>query len=122
MAQLKIGTYELHPFDLSTKQEMEKYLALLDLNNSEYTFAANYIWFSHISGFYTIIQNTFCFFMLAGGTLSMLLPPLGRKEDSHQAIKICFDLMNSNNRFKTYSKIEYVDEHMLEGFTDMLAH
>ncbi|MCP5206523.1 MAG: DUF2156 domain-containing protein [Hahellaceae bacterium] len=120
MAQLKIGAFELHPFDLAAKDEMESYLARLDLETSDYTFAANYIWLSHVSGFYAIIEDTFCFFMLAGGDISMVLPPLGRKEDCYKAMQVCFDLMNSNNKSKYHSKIDYVDEQMLEGFVNLL--
>lgn len=120
MAQLKIGAYELLPFDLAAKEEMERYLALLDLDTSDYTFAANYIWLSHVSGFYSIIENTFCFFMLAGGDISMVLPPLGRNDDCYKAMQVCFDLMNSNNKSRHHSKIDYVDEQMLEGFVSHL--
>jgi hypothetical protein len=120
MAQLKIGNYELHPFDFSTKTEMEHYLALLDPEISDYTFAANYIWLSHVSGFYAIIEETFCFFMLAGGDISMVLPPLGCQENRYKAMQVCFDLMNRNNKSRQHSKIEYVDEQMLEGFVNVL--
>ena len=50
----------------------------------------------------------------------MLLPPLGAKEKVCDAIITCFEIMNANNSSRFYSKIEYVDESMLEGFVDYL--
>ena len=120
MTNLIIGDFDLRHFDLSAKPEMEYYLSLLNLDISDYTFAANYLWLSNASGFYAIIHDTFCFFVLSGGELSMLLPPLGRKEDVYESMSICFDIMNSNNSSKNFSKIEYVHEQLLEGFVDYL--
>ncbi len=120
MANLKIGDYELQAFDLKAKPAMDKYLSFLNLDISDYTFAANYLWLSNASGFYTIIKDTFCIFILAGGELSMLLPPLGRKENVYEVMSICFELMNENNGEKPYSRIEYVHEQLVEGFVDFL--
>lgn len=99
---------------------MEKYLALINVDLSDYTFASNYIWLSTASGFYAIINDTFCLFILAGGEISMLLPPLGKKENVFEAMKECFEIMNTHNSRKNYSKIEYVHEEILEGFVDFL--
>lgn len=120
MSQLKILDFTLKKFDLDAKTLMEKYLQELKIDISDYTFAANYIWFSSSSGFYAIIDNTFCLFILTGSELSMPLPPLGKKEDVHRAIMTCFTIMNENNSSKYYAKIEYVDESILEGFVDYL--
>ncbi|OGT34030.1 MAG: ribonuclease HII [Gammaproteobacteria bacterium RBG_16_51_14] len=120
MASLIIDNFELRYFDLNAKPEMEFYLSLLNLDISDYTFAANYLWLSNATGFYSIIHNTFCFFVLSGGELSMLLPPLGRKEDVYDAMSTCFDIMNSINSSKNFSKIDYVHEQLLEGFVDYL--
>jgi hypothetical protein len=99
---------------------MHHHLEGLQIDVSDYTFAANFIWLSNNSGFYTIINDTFCFFVMSGGELSMLLPPLGAKEKVCDAIITCFEIMNANNSSRFYSKIEYVDESMLEGFVDYL--
>lgn len=120
MSTLKIGEHELLAFDLSAKKVMDRYLALLDLDTSDYTFAANYLWLSNSSGFYAIIDNTFCMFLLTNGELSMLLPPVGKKGDVIHAMTACFSLMDDNNSSPIYSKIEYVDELLVSDFVNTL--
>lgn len=120
MSTLKIADYELQPFNLSAKPVMDRYLALLDLDTSDYTFAANYLWLSNGSGFYSIINDTFCFFLLTSGELSMLLPPIGRREDAVRTMQVCFDLMDQNNSSPVYSKIDYVDESLVAAFVGEL--
>ncbi|WP_267524672.1 DUF2156 domain-containing protein [Campylobacter sp. MG1] len=116
MAEIKIQDYTLKAFDLNTKDIMQKYLNEFDINVSDYSFCANYIWLSKASGFYTIINNTFCLFVMNGGELSMLLPPLGKPKDCYDTIPECFNIMNANNSSNYYSKIEYVCDSFLEGF------
>ena len=120
MPNLHILNYNLKHFDLAARSEMHHHLEGLQIDVSDYTFAANFIWLSNNSGFYAIINDTFCFFVMAGGELSMLLPPLGAKEKVCDAIITCFQIMDANNSSRFYSKIEYVDESMLEGFVDYL--
>ncbi len=102
------------------KAKMEHYLKELNADVSDYTFAANYIWMSNASGFYGIINDTFCLFILSGGELSMLLPPIGKKENIFDSMMLCFDIMNEHNSSKYYSKIDYIHEPMLEGFVNYL--
>jgi len=120
MSNLKINETELTSFDIKAKPVMERYLKLLDLDTSDYTFAANYLWLSNGGGFYSIIEDTFCFFLLTNGEISMLLPPLGARENILKAIPECFDLMVKNNNFNTNTKIEYVDESLVEIFLNDL--
>lgn len=120
MSTLTINNYNLKHFDLSAKEIMNEYLKSINVDVSDYTFAGNYIWLSTATGFYTIVNNTFCLFILNSGELSMLLPPLGKKENTYEAILKCFDIMNSHNSNRNYSKIEYVHEDILEGFVDYL--
>ncbi len=120
MSNLKIGQYELLPFDLSAKPVMETYLDRLDLDTSDYTFAANYLWLSGGSGFYAIIEESFCFFLLTGGELSMLLPPIGDKSQAISAMTQCFALMEENNSSPQHTKIYYVDEFLVSDFIDNL--
>ncbi|MDD3343615.1 MAG: phosphatidylglycerol lysyltransferase domain-containing protein [Sulfurospirillaceae bacterium] len=122
MSTLTINSYELIPFNLKTKPLMQHYLEITPIELSDYTFAANYIWLSNASGFYTIINNTFCLFILSSGELSMLLPPLGKLEDTLSATPICFEIMNAQNSSPYYSKIEYVHEAFLEAFVNSLEH
>lgn len=120
MSTLTINNYNLKHFDLKAKETMDAYLKLINVDVSDYTFAGNYIWLSTATGFYTIVNDTFCLFILNSGELSMLLPPLGKKENTYDAILKCFDIMNSHNSNRNYSKIEYVHEDILEGFVDYL--
>lgn len=120
MSTLTINNYNLKHFDLSAKETMNEYLKLINVDISDYTFAGNYIWLSTATGFYTIVNDTFCLFILNSGELSMLLPPLGEKQNTYEAILKCFDIMNSHNSNRNYSKIEYVHEDILEGFVDYL--
>jgi hypothetical protein len=112
--------HKLKHFDLKAKSLMENHLGELDINISDYTFAANYIWLSNASGFYAIIHDSFCLFAMTGSELSMLLPPLGKKENFYDAIMECFKIMNTNNASRYYSKIDYVAEKMLENFVNDL--
>jgi len=121
MSSLKIGEYELLPFDLDAKPAMETYLARLQLDTSDYTFAANYLWLSGGSGFYAIIDECFCLFLLYGGELSMLLPPLGNKSKTISAMSTCFTLMSDHNDSPLNNKIYYVDEYLVADFIDQLA-
>ena len=120
MSTLTIGEYKLHYFDLSAKDIMESYLQKLSVDLSDYTFSGNYIWLSTATGFYEVINDTFCLFILNSGVLTMLLPPLGEKEKTYEAMLICFEIMNQHNSNKNLSKIEYVHENLLEGFVDYL--
>jgi hypothetical protein len=116
MSNLKVGRYKLLSFDLQAKPVMERHLALLETDASDYTFAANYLWISKGSGFFSVIEDSFCFFLLINGELSMLLPPIGKLENCSKAIETCFAIMEENNQYPAYTKIEYVDEKILSAF------
>lgn len=120
MSTLTINNYKLKHFDLRAKEEMEYYLKQVNVNLSDYTFSGNYVWLSTATGFYTIVNDTFCLFILNSGEMSMLLPPLGKNKNTYKAISECFEIMNTHNSNKNYSKIEYVHENILEGFVDYL--
>ncbi len=120
MVTLNVGAYTLKPFNLEAKESMDYYLSFVKQELSDYTFAANYIWLANTSGFYSIVNDTFCIFILNGNELSMLLPPLGKKENINDAIVQCFQIMNTNNSHPVYSKIDYVCESLLEDFVDFL--
>lgn len=120
MSTLTISNYTLKHFDLKAKEVMDKYLKQINVDVSDYTFAGNYIWLSTATGFYVIVNETFCLFILNSGELSMLLPPIGKKSNTYDAMLQCFEIMNSHNSNRNYSKIEYVHEELLEGFVDYL--
>ena len=116
MANLAVNEQVLMPFTIDTKPVIENYLAKLDVDLSDYTFAANYIWLANSSGFYAIINECFCLFIMSGGELTMLLPPLGKKKYVTDAIVKCFEIMNANNSSPYYAHIDYVQESMIEEF------
>jgi len=116
MANLMVNEQRLVPFTMESQQVIKKYLAKLEVEVSDYTFAANYIWLANSSGFYAIINKCFCLFVMTGGELTMLLPPLGRKKYITDSIVKCFDIMNANNSSPYYARIDYVQESMVEEF------
>lgn len=120
MSTLTISNYTLKHFDLKARDTMTEYLELINVDVSDYTFAGNYIWLSTATGFYAIVNDTFCLFILNSGELSMLLPPIGKKNNTYDAMLQCFEIMNAHNSNRNYSKIEYVHEELLEGFVDYL--
>mgnify|MGYP002628915532 FL=1 len=116
MANLTVKKQTLKPFTLDVKPIMEKYVTKLNVELSDYTFAANYIWLANSSGFYALINKCFCLFVMTGGELTMLLPPLGKKKYVTQAIMKCFEIMNDNNSSPYYARIDYVQGDMIEEF------
>ncbi|MFA5232945.1 MAG: phosphatidylglycerol lysyltransferase domain-containing protein [Sulfurimonas sp.] len=116
MGSLTVNKQKLKRFTITTKPIMEKYLSKLDVDLSDYTFAANYIWLANSSGFYAIINKCFCLFIMTGGELTMLLPPLGKKKNATDAMIKCFEVMNANNSSPYYSRIDYVQAAMIEDF------
>lgn len=116
MANLTVKKQLLKPFGIDAKPVIEKYLAKLDVDISDYTFAANYIWLAHSSGFYAVINKCFCLFVMTGGELTMLLPPLGKKKNITDAMVRCFEIMNANNSSRYYARIDYVQASMIEEF------
>ena len=116
MANLVINKKELKPFGLKAKDVFEKYLAKVEVDISDYTFAANYIWLGNSSGFYAVINKCFCLFVMTGGELTMLLPPIGKKKNVDKAIVSCFEIMNANNSSPYYARIDYVQASTVEEF------
>ncbi|MDQ1245632.1 MAG: uncharacterized protein QG565_1973 [Campylobacterota bacterium] len=116
MGSLTVNKQKLKRFTITTKPIMEKYLSKLDVDLSDYTFAANYIWLANSSGFYAIINKCFCLFIMTGGELTMLLPPLGKKKNATDAMIKCFEVMNANNSSPYYSRIDYVQASLIEEF------
>ncbi len=116
MANLTVKKQTLKPFTLASKPIMEKHLVKLNTELSDYTFAANYIWLANSSGFYALINKCFCLFVMTGGELTMLLPPLGKKKYVTEAIIKCFEIMNANNSSPYYARIDYVQGDMIEEF------
>jgi len=116
MANLQVGDISLKPFTLDSKDVLEKYLAKMEVDISDYTFAANYIWLANSSGFYAIINKCFCLFVMSGGELTMLLPPMGKKKQVIAAMMECFEIMNTNNSSPYYARIDYVQGAMIEEF------
>lgn len=120
LVNLLVRDFNLKPFALDAKPLMDEYISLMETQLSDYSFASNFIWLSHASGFYGIINDTFCLFVMSGGDLSMLLPPLGKKEKVADAMVSCFEIMNAVNTQRSSSRIDYVCESFLSAFVDQL--
>ena len=120
MINFSVKGYNLQPFTLEAKSEMDRYLGFVHTEISDYTFAANFIWLTNAAGFYGTINNCFSLFILHSDQLTMLLPPLGEKQYVNDAIVQCFDLMNSFNKDRNISRIDYVHQSLLEGFVNYL--
>ncbi|MDQ1264784.1 MAG: uncharacterized protein QG559_1785 [Campylobacterota bacterium] len=116
MGSLTVNKQKLKQFTIATKPLMQEYLLKVDADISDYTFAANFIWLANSSGFYAVINKCFCLFIMTGGELTMLLPPLGKKKNITEAIISCFKIMNANNSSPYYSRIDYVQASMIEDF------
>lgn len=116
MGSLTVNKQKLKQFTIATKPLMQEYLSKVNADISDYTFAANFIWLANSSGFYAIINKCFCLFIMTGGELTMLLPPLGKKKNITEAIINCFKIMNENNSSPYYSRIDYVEGSMIEEF------
>ncbi|MDR1450739.1 MAG: phosphatidylglycerol lysyltransferase domain-containing protein [Helicobacteraceae bacterium] len=120
MVALSVKHYQLIPFNIEAKEIMERYLAFVDTEASDYTFAQNYIWLTHSSGFYAIVNDAFCLFLLSGEELTMLLPPLGSKDKVNDALVECFAIMNEHNSSIYYSRIDCVCDFFLQSFVNYL--
>ncbi|MDR2152779.1 MAG: phosphatidylglycerol lysyltransferase domain-containing protein [Helicobacteraceae bacterium] len=120
MISLTIQDHNLKAFTIEAKEIMEHYLAFVHTEVSDYTFAQNYIWLSYSSGFYTIVNDTFCLFLLSSEELTMLLPPLGQKDKVNEALIECFEIMNNYNSSIYYSRIDYVCDDTLQAFINYL--
>ncbi len=116
MGNLLIGEQVLTPFTIDAKPLFENYISMLEVDISDYTFAANFIWVANSSGFYAEINNCFALFTMTGGEMTMLLPPIGKQEDIPDAMVACFEIMNANNSSVYYGRIDYVPTAMLESF------
>lgn len=116
MIKFCVGDYILKPLTLEDKHVMDSYLHALKTGISDYSFAANYMWFSNVSGFYSIVNNCFSLFILQSDKLTMLLPPIGEKRFINDALAQCFEIMNTVNKDVAASRIEYVYEEFLSDF------
>ena len=74
MSTLTISNYTLKHFDLKAKEIMDEHLKLINVDVSDYTFAGNYIWLSTATGFYSIVNDTFCLFILNSGEILYRVP------------------------------------------------
>ena len=119
MSTLTINNYELKHFDLKAKDVMNKYLSLINVDVVIILLLVIIFGFQQLLVFIQLLNETFCLFILNSGEMSMLLPPIGKK-NTYEAMIQCFEIMNSHNSNRNYSKIEYVHEELLEGFVDYL--
>lgn len=105
---LAIEGHRLYPFTIDAKPLFDHYVRHIEAPLSDYTFANNIIWLSQKSGFYQIIEDCFCLFSLNGNSLSMLLPPLGERDNQARALERCFEIMDGYNPNPYVSVVEFV--------------
>jgi len=114
---LEASGYRLLPFDLKARAHFEAALSEVPTARlSDYSFANNMIWLTLSSGFWQIIEDCFCLFMLSGNGLGMMLPPLGSPDDQVRALEACAGLMDEFNASGSDVQIEYVYPDMLALF------
>jgi hypothetical protein len=118
LTNLKISGVDILPLNIDTKPLMENYLRKIDVDISDYTFVANYIWFSYMSPFYAIINDTFVLFAMNGGELSLMLPPFGELKNIPVAIEKSFEIMLKNNDSTESLRIDYVDEQIIKSLLE----
>ena len=105
---LAIEGHRLYPFTIDAKPVFDRYVRDIETPLSDYTFANNIIWLSQKSGFYQIIEDCFCLFSLNGNCLTMLLPPLGHRENQARALERCFEIMDGYNPSPYLSEVQFV--------------
>lgn len=107
-AWLEAGGHRLHPFDVHARAAFATALRDVDVTLSDYSFANNIIWLSLASGFWQVIEDCFCLFMLSGNGLAMMLPPLGEPAAQRSALRACVELMAEFNGSDRDGHIDYV--------------
>lgn len=114
---LEASGYRLLPFDLKARAHFQAALSEVPTAHlSDYSFANNLIWLTLSSGFWQVIEDCFCLFMLSGNGLGMMLPPLGAAEAQQRAIEACAGLMDEFNAEGSGVAIEYVYPDLLKLF------
>ncbi len=104
----------LQKIDISFKNTFDSYIRQFRISLSDYTFANNYMWFENADGYFKIINGSLCLFIYNNDALTMLLPPIG-SSNQIEILDECFEIMNSCNNERHFSKVDYVYPSYLDG-------
>lgn len=105
---LSIGELRLLPLSIETKPQFDHYVANQQFVTADLSFANNFIWLTHMSAFYQVVEHCFCLFSLSGGRLRMLLPPIGAVEHQTAALEHCFAAMEAYNEPSEKGGVDFV--------------
>jgi hypothetical protein len=112
-AHLTVGGLSLLPLTIDTRPLFEHYVSAQPFVTSDLSFANNFIWLTHMSAFYQVIEGCFCLFCLSGERLNMLLTPIGAAEHQLRALEQCFAAMDAYNGTAGASRIDFVQPEWL---------
>jgi hypothetical protein len=105
---LSIGTLRLYPLTIDTKPLFDHYVATQQFVSADLSFANNFIWLTHMSAFYQVVEECLCLFSLSGERLNMLLPPIGASGQQTAALEQCFAAMEAYNGPSHEGLIDFV--------------
>ena len=105
---LTIGGLRLLPLSIDSKPLFDHYVSAQQFVTSDLSFANNFIWLTHMSAFYQVIEHCFCLFSLSGERLNMLLTPIGAPEHQPGALEQCFAAMEAYNGSPGEGRIDFV--------------
>jgi len=107
---------KLKKFTLKEKSLFEDHLFRCPHRLSAYSFIYVYIWKSFFKFQYCVIKNCFCLFAKDKYGMFLYIEPLGKI--NKQTIDLCFQIMDSHNRNKKFSRIENVENTNLSIYKD----
>lgn len=112
----------LAPINLADKSLFQSILSDLKQPLSDYSFSNIFVWSASLVVYWAVIDRHLCVFANGTGDLTLLMPPLPRRDatdrDLRDCIDNCFALMDQyNDRVagdRSMSRIEYVSDEVLE--------
>lgn len=100
---------------LEKKEIFDNYLKKASLQLSGFSFVNIFIWQDFFSFDFRIIDEHLCIFARDQLGVFLYLPPLGKGSFS-PAIEQCFEIMETDNRGSTLTRIENLSEEQLNNF------
>lgn len=110
---LIVNGMPLLPLTIGTKPLFDHFVSSRQFVTSDLSFSNNFIWLTHMSAFYQVIENCFCLFSLSGERLNMLLAPVGAPEHQLAALEQCFAAMDAYNGSPAEGRVDFVQAEWL---------